>query len=63
MPARCSSQRALTARGAGLAAEVAPTVEAAVRVAVAAGAGRVLVCGSLYLAGHVLRGEALGGEG
>jgi dihydrofolate synthase/folylpolyglutamate synthase len=39
----------------GLAAEVAPSVEAAVRAALAAGAGRVLICGSLYLAGHVLR--------
>ena len=43
------------ARAAGLAAEVAGSVEAAVASARAAGAGRALVCGSLYLAGHVMR--------
>ena len=43
------------AAAVGLAAEVAPSVEAAVRDAAARGAGRVLICGSLYLAGRVLR--------
>lgn len=43
------------ARAAGLSAAESPSVDEAVRAAVAAGAGRVLICGSLYLAGHVLR--------
>jgi dihydrofolate synthase/folylpolyglutamate synthase len=44
------------ALAAGLAAEAAPGVEAALRRAEAAvpGTKRVLICGSLYLAGHVL---------
>lgn len=45
------------ARSVGLAAEVAGSVDEAVALALAGGAGRVLVCGSLYLAGHVLRGQ------
>jgi dihydrofolate synthase/folylpolyglutamate synthase len=44
------------ARSAGIEAEVAPGVEAALRsVLAAAPGGRVLICGSLYLAGRVLR--------
>lgn len=45
---------AATARGLGLAAEAAPGVAAAIRAALAGGAGRVVICGSLYLAGEVL---------
>jgi dihydrofolate synthase/folylpolyglutamate synthase len=45
------------ARAAGLAAEAAPSVAGAVAAAAAATGpgGRVLICGSLYLAGSVLR--------
>ncbi len=48
---------ARTARSAGLPAEAAPDVAAAVAAAVAevGPGGRVLICGSLYLAGVVLR--------
>lgn len=45
---------ARAARDAGLAAEPAPSVQAALADALAAGAGRVVICGSLYLAGEVL---------
>jgi dihydrofolate synthase/folylpolyglutamate synthase len=53
-----AADTARAARAAGLAAEEAPSVEEAIRAAVAGGAARVLICGSLYLAGHVLRREA-----
>jgi len=45
-----------TAREVGLKAESAPDVEAALKRSDAAAAGpkRILICGSLYLAGHVL---------
>lgn len=43
------------ARAAGLTADTSETVEAALAAAIAAGAKRVLICGSLYLAGDVLR--------
>ncbi len=44
------------ARAAGLAAEAATDVGAAVaRIATEAAGGRILICGSLYLAGRVLR--------
>jgi dihydrofolate synthase/folylpolyglutamate synthase len=48
---------AATARAAGLPAEAAPDVTAALRRALAATGpgGRVLICGSLYLAGVILR--------
>jgi dihydrofolate synthase/folylpolyglutamate synthase len=43
------------ARSLGIAARTAESIDAALRQASAAGApGRVLICGSLYLAGHVL---------
>lgn len=45
---------AATARGLGLAAEAAPGVAAAIGAALGGGAGRVVICGSLYLAGEVL---------
>jgi dihydrofolate synthase/folylpolyglutamate synthase len=47
---------ASTARGVSLKAEEAPGVEAALRriESLEPGAKRVLICGSLYLAGHVL---------
>jgi dihydrofolate synthase/folylpolyglutamate synthase len=48
------------AQEAGIVAEVAPSVESAITSAQAAGAERILVCGSLYLAGHVLRLEQEG---
>ncbi|NAZ38031.1 bifunctional folylpolyglutamate synthase/dihydrofolate synthase [Rubellimicrobium sp. CFH 75288] len=50
-----AEETAAHAEAAGLRAGTAPSVEAAVRAAAAHGAGRVLICGSLYLAGHVLR--------
>ena len=43
------------ARGAGLSAEVAEGVPEAVAAATGMGAQRIVICGSLYLAGHVLR--------
>lgn len=44
------------ARAAGLAADMAEDVASAVaRIAAVAPNGRILICGSLYLAGHVLR--------
>lgn len=45
---------AAVARGHGLGATVAGTVEAALTQALRLGAGRVIICGSLYLAGEVL---------
>ncbi len=47
---------AAAARAAALPAEVAPGIEAAIRaIAARAPSARILICGSLYLAGHVLR--------
>lgn len=45
---------ARAAQKAGLRAQAAPGVEPALRAALNEGAGRVLICGSLYLAGEVL---------
>lgn len=45
---------ALAAQKAGLRAQPAPNVTAALKAALEEGAGRVLICGSLYLAGEVL---------
>ncbi len=45
---------AQAAQKAGLRAQAAPGVEPALRAALNEGAGRVLICGSLYLAGEVL---------
>ncbi|MGV3580190.1 bifunctional folylpolyglutamate synthase/dihydrofolate synthase, partial [Brevundimonas sp.] len=45
---------AAVARGHGLGAQAAPSVEAALERALRLGAGRVVICGSLYLAGEVL---------
>lgn len=45
---------AAVARGHGLGAQAAPSVEAALELALRLGAGRVVICGSLYLAGEVL---------
>lgn len=45
---------AAVARGHGLGAQAAPGVEAALERALRLGAGRVVICGSLYLAGEVL---------
>lgn len=57
--AREPDEIAAAARGVGMAAGVAGSVEEAVGGIVGrdAGAVRVLVCGSLYLAGEVLRGH------
>lgn len=57
-PATLSAEEAAGhARACGIAAEPAESVEAAVRAIVTAGGppSRLLICGSLYLAGHVLR--------
>ncbi|WP_425092843.1 bifunctional folylpolyglutamate synthase/dihydrofolate synthase [Tropicimonas sp. S265A] len=43
------------AQAAGIKAMTAPSVEAAVRTLAQTGARRVIICGSLYLAGEVLR--------
>ena len=43
------------ARKAGLSVDIVETVETALAAALKAGATRVLICGSLYLAGDVLR--------
>jgi dihydrofolate synthase / folylpolyglutamate synthase len=49
---------AATARGLGLQANPAASLEEAVRMAAALAPGaRLLICGSLYLAGHVLAAE------
>lgn len=45
---------AAVARGHGLGAQTAVSVEAALATALRLGAGRVVICGSLYLAGEVL---------
>jgi len=45
---------AAVARGHGLGAQPATSVEAALDLALRLGAGRVVICGSLYLAGEVL---------
>ncbi|CAN5224644.1 folylpolyglutamate synthase/dihydrofolate synthase family protein [soil metagenome] len=45
---------AAVARGQGLGAQAAVSVEAALATALRLGAGRVVICGSLYLAGEVL---------
>ena len=45
-------------KDAGVPAEVAMSVETALERALKAGAKRVLICGSLYLAGAVLRDGA-----
>ena len=45
---------ASVARGHGLGAQAAASVEAALERALRLGAGRVVICGSLYLAGEVL---------
>jgi len=52
----CAEPEALAAvaRGHGLGAQAAPSVAAALERALRLGAGRVLICGSLYLAGEVL---------
>lgn len=52
-----AEETARAAREAGLSAKVADSVEGAITNATAAGAERILICGSLYLAGHVLRLE------
>jgi dihydrofolate synthase/folylpolyglutamate synthase len=45
---------AAEARAAGFDAEAAPSVEAALEAAAAIPGARVVICGTLYLAGHVL---------
>jgi dihydrofolate synthase/folylpolyglutamate synthase len=49
------------AEAAGLAASTAPDVQTALHDLAARGPVRVLICGSLYLAGHVLRLNGSGG--
>ncbi len=52
-----AEETAAQGREVGLAARVAPSLEAALdRLADEAPGARILICGSLYLAGHVLRG-------
>ncbi len=56
-------QLAETARSLGMKAEAAPTIEAAIKTAAQMFSHpRILICGSLYLAGHILalhEGEAM----
>ena len=58
IPAAETAQHAATV---GLPATTAPDVETALRDLSAAGPVRILICGSLYLAGHVLRLNGTGG--
>ncbi|MBW7922916.1 MAG: bifunctional folylpolyglutamate synthase/dihydrofolate synthase [Rubellimicrobium sp.] len=54
-----ADETAAHASAAGMTAEVAPGVEQAITAIAARDPGsRILICGSLYLAGHVLRLEA-----
>jgi dihydrofolate synthase/folylpolyglutamate synthase len=53
-----AEETARVASSAGLRADTASSVEAAITSARDEGASRILICGSLYLAGHVLRLEA-----
>ena len=46
---------AAAARNCGLAASPAPTIREALRDMLATGTPRILICGSLYLAGYILR--------
>ncbi len=50
-----AAQAAAEAKAAGIAAQSSPDLESALRAAAAGpDAGRILICGSLYLAGQVL---------
>ncbi len=51
---RSADNAAEAARQNGIAAEAAPDIFTAVKKAASGQPGRVLICGSLYLAGHVL---------
>jgi dihydrofolate synthase/folylpolyglutamate synthase len=51
---RSADNAAAAARAAGIAADTAPDIAAALKLATTGAPGRVLICGSLYLAGHVL---------
>jgi dihydrofolate synthase/folylpolyglutamate synthase len=51
---RSAEDAAAAARAVGMKAETAPDIAAALSKAVSGAPGRVLICGSLYLAGHVL---------
>jgi dihydrofolate synthase/folylpolyglutamate synthase len=53
-----AEETARLASEAGLAAEVAVGVPEAIAAATGIGASRIVICGSLYLAGHVLRSGA-----
>ncbi|TNC61959.1 bifunctional folylpolyglutamate synthase/dihydrofolate synthase [Rubellimicrobium roseum] len=55
LPAEVTAEHA---REAGLTADVADGVREAIAAATGMGAQRILICGSLYLAGHVLRSGA-----
>ncbi|MCL3881338.1 folylpolyglutamate synthase/dihydrofolate synthase family protein [Marivita sp. GX14005] len=51
-----AEETAAAARGVGMAAHTAESVEAAIeRIGCEVPSARILICGSLYLAGHVLR--------
>ncbi len=56
-----AADTARIAAGVGLPATVAPDVQTALRDFAARGPVRILICGSLYLAGHVLRLNGTGG--
>lgn len=51
---RSADDAAAAARQSGIAAETAPDIAAAVKKAASGAPGRILICGSLYLAGRVL---------
>jgi dihydrofolate synthase/folylpolyglutamate synthase len=53
-----AGETARHASEAGLKAGVADGVAEAIAAATGMGAGRIVICGSLYLAGHVLRSGA-----
>lgn len=56
-----AEETATAARLAGFEATTAPDLATAIDRLTAIGAPRILICGSLYLAGHVLRENGSGG--
>jgi dihydrofolate synthase / folylpolyglutamate synthase len=51
---RSADNAAQAAQQNGITTETAPDIVAALNKAASSGPGRILICGSLYLAGHVL---------
>jgi dihydrofolate synthase/folylpolyglutamate synthase len=60
---RSAENAATAAAAAGIRAEPAPDVATAIRRVATGAPGRVLICGSLYLAGSVLAQNSTGADG